>query len=74
MQDTLSQTILATDGRASLALFLYETPQIFQDSILEDFIGFSDGKSFSSLSILKERNVFRIDGKQMLFLKIHRIR
>ena len=59
--------MLSTNGKASFAALLYETPQALNDSELHHrTVGFNSGREKRSLNLdpksLADANVFRIDG------------
>lgn len=60
------QCVLATDGRSSFAIFIYENPDLLR-GMDDSVIGFNKGdmQSFSiiSPSSIQHTNVYRIDGK-----------
>ena len=73
------QVVLATDGKASFAAFIYEDPQ-FLSSIPGDFqIGFDAGDIVRGLVLLgtaaeysnnslQHVNIYRIDGKSCIII------
>ena len=57
------QSVLATDGNVSFAIFLYEDAR-FVNITNRNFVGFASGNGSSiALRELGEKNVYRIDGK-----------
>lgn len=59
------QTVLATDGRRSFAIFIYDNPAS-HDLLIGDQIGFTAGDRVRVSNVQKDSigttNVFRIDG------------
>ncbi len=67
MEFSIVQLILATDGDASFAIFHIEDPELWNNDVPEDVVGFSPGVGNNTMSSTSFRDiedfaVFRIDG------------
>ena len=69
------QSILASDGVISFALFLYQDTEEVSSLLSQNVVGFSTGGNRSKTTELEEVdkiNIFRLDGEFLTYLMIHR--
>lgn len=71
LQDTSVQSIVASDGSSSFAIFLYENPNLVVFNLSRRQVGFDAGDGSrrnlildinQNETTLSKRNIFRIDG------------
>ena len=71
---TFVQSIIASDGVISFALFLYQDTEEVSSLLSQNVVGFSTGGNRSKTTELEEVdeiNIFRLDGEFLTYLMIH---